>query len=63
MSSELFIQFIIGDGNNMYDFTYVENVAHAHICAERALAADKTVAEKASGQVAFYIIARLFRNI
>lgn len=44
-------QFIIGDGNNMYDFTYVENVAHAHICAERALASTGEVAEKAAGQV------------
>ncbi|CAL5393792.1 unnamed protein product [Camellia sinensis] len=31
-------KFLIGNGKNMYDFTYVENVAHAHICAERALA-------------------------
>uniref|UniRef100_A0A0D6R3L8 3-beta hydroxysteroid dehydrogenase/isomerase domain-containing protein n=1 Tax=Araucaria cunninghamii TaxID=56994 RepID=A0A0D6R3L8_ARACU len=31
------LKFIIGDGENMYDFTYVENVAHAHICAEQAL--------------------------
>uniref|UniRef100_A0A803M2E2 Reticulon-like protein n=1 Tax=Chenopodium quinoa TaxID=63459 RepID=A0A803M2E2_CHEQI len=46
-------KFIIGDGNNMYDFTYVENVAHAHICAERALASKGTVAEKASGQLEF----------
>lgn len=35
----------------MYDFTYVENVAHAHVCAERALAAGEDVAEKASGEV------------
>ncbi|KAI3468335.1 hypothetical protein Pfo_024998 [Paulownia fortunei] len=47
-------KFIIGDGNNMYDFTYVENVAHAHICAERALASEGMVAEKAAGQ-AFFI--------
>ncbi|CAO2834188.1 unnamed protein product [Amaranthus hypochondriacus] len=46
-------KFIIGDGNNMYDFTYVVNVAHAHICAERALASKGTVAEKASGQAYF----------
>ncbi|KAJ0031657.1 hypothetical protein Pint_13636 [Pistacia integerrima] len=46
-------KFIIGDGNNVYDFTYVENVAHAHICAERALAAELTVAEKAAGQTYF----------
>ena len=48
-----FYQFIIGDGNNVYDFTYVGNVAHAHICAERALASEGTVAEKAAGQVPF----------
>ncbi|KAG5555666.1 hypothetical protein RHGRI_006349 [Rhododendron griersonianum] len=46
-------KFIIGDGNNMYDFTYVENVAHAHICAERALASEGTVAEKAAGEAYF----------
>ncbi|KAL3344220.1 hypothetical protein AABB24_023583 [Solanum stoloniferum] len=46
-------KFIIGDGNNMYDFTYVENVAHAHVCAERALASGGAVAEKASGQAYF----------
>lgn len=44
-------QFIVGDGNNMYDFTYVENVAHAHVCAERALASEGKVAETAAGQV------------
>lgn len=49
-------QFIIGDGNNIYDFTYVENVAHAHICAERALASEGTVAEKASGEVTLFAI-------
>lgn len=48
-------QFIIGDGNNLYDFTYVENVAHAHICAERALASDGPVAHKAAGQVIFLL--------
>ncbi|KAH9314557.1 hypothetical protein KI387_023184 [Taxus chinensis] len=30
-------KFILGNGDNMCDFTYVENVAHAHICAEQAL--------------------------
>ncbi|OMO67041.1 3-beta hydroxysteroid dehydrogenase/isomerase [Corchorus capsularis] len=44
------LKFMIGDGNNVYDFTYVENVAHAHICAERALASGGEVAEKAAGQ-------------
>nr|GMD71436.1 3beta-hydroxysteroid-dehydrogenase/ decarboxylase-like isoform X1 [Ipomoea batatas] len=46
-------KFIIGDGNNMYDFTYVENVAHGHLCAERALASEGAVAEKAAGQAYF----------
>jgi len=30
-------QFIIGTGDNLTDFTFSENVAHAHICAEEAL--------------------------
>ncbi|XP_052175604.1 3beta-hydroxysteroid-dehydrogenase/decarboxylase [Diospyros lotus] len=51
------LKFLIGDGNNMYDFTYVENVAHAHICAERALASGGTVAERAAGE-AFFITNR-----
>lgn len=46
-------KFIIGDGNNMYDFTYVENVAHAHVCAERALASGGVAAEKAAGNAYF----------
>ena len=28
---------MIGDGENMIDFTYVDNVVHAHLCAESAL--------------------------
>lgn len=51
--SMLKMQFIIGDGNNMYDFTYVENVAHGHICAEQALASEGKTAEQAAGQVLF----------
>jgi sterol-4alpha-carboxylate 3-dehydrogenase (decarboxylating) len=31
------LKFIVGDGENMFDWTYVENVAHAFLCAERAL--------------------------
>ncbi|KAK8960285.1 3beta-hydroxysteroid-dehydrogenase/decarboxylase isoform 2 [Platanthera guangdongensis] len=46
-------KFIIGDGNNMYDFTYVENVAFAHICAERALATGGATAAMAAGQAYF----------
>ena len=34
----------------MYDFTYVENVAHGHICAEKALALEDC-GTKAAGQV------------
>ncbi|WOL02646.1 3beta-hydroxysteroid-dehydrogenase/decarboxylase [Canna indica] len=45
-------KYIIGDGNNVYDFTYVENVAYAHICAERTLATD-VGAKKAGGQAYF----------
>lgn len=46
-------QYIIGDGNNLYDFTYVENVAYAHICAERTLASE-VGAKKAGGQVCLF---------
>ncbi|KAG0496628.1 hypothetical protein HPP92_001319 [Vanilla planifolia] len=46
-------KYIIGDGNNMYDFTYVENVAYAHICAERTLAAGGSAAAVAAGQAYF----------
>ncbi|KAK8960724.1 3beta-hydroxysteroid-dehydrogenase/decarboxylase isoform 3 [Platanthera guangdongensis] len=31
------LRFIIGNGKNSWDFTYIENVAHASICAELAL--------------------------
>ncbi|XP_077250316.1 3beta-hydroxysteroid-dehydrogenase/decarboxylase-like [Tasmannia lanceolata] len=50
-------KFIIGDGNNLYDFTYVENVAHAHICAEQVLASDGDSAKKAAGQA--YLITNM----
>ncbi|CAL5063381.1 unnamed protein product [Urochloa decumbens] len=33
-------KFVIGGGSNISDFTYVENVAHANICAEQALCSD-----------------------
>ncbi|XP_077228107.1 3beta-hydroxysteroid-dehydrogenase/decarboxylase-like [Tasmannia lanceolata] len=46
-------KYIIGDGNNVYDFTYVENVAHAHICAEQALASEGGSANNAAGQAYF----------
>lgn len=36
--------FIIGDGNNLYDFTFVDNVAHAHVLAAENLLTTKTVA-------------------
>ncbi|KAJ4775676.1 Reticulon-like protein [Rhynchospora pubera] len=35
-----FSKFIIGNGKNKCDFTYVENVAHANICANKALSLD-----------------------
>ncbi|KAL7607233.1 hypothetical protein Lser_V15G14981 [Lactuca serriola] len=43
----------IRDGTNMYDFTYVENVAHAHVCAERALASDGSASKRAAGEAYF----------
>ncbi|KAL1337689.1 hypothetical protein HN51_032391 [Arachis hypogaea] len=46
-------KFIIGDGNNMYDFTYVGNVAHSHLCADRALASEGEVSKKAAGEAYF----------
>ncbi|XP_047051862.1 3beta-hydroxysteroid-dehydrogenase/decarboxylase-like [Lolium rigidum] len=33
-------KFVIGSGGNRSDFTYVENVAHANVCAEQALCSD-----------------------
>ncbi|KAF6152438.1 hypothetical protein GIB67_035506 [Kingdonia uniflora] len=37
-------KFIIGNGENMCDFTYVDNIAHASICAEKALRSTNTSA-------------------
>ncbi|EFJ09661.1 hypothetical protein SELMODRAFT_129445 [Selaginella moellendorffii] len=31
------LKFQIGSGDNKFDWTYVENVVHAHVCAEEAL--------------------------
>ncbi|XP_074320059.1 3beta-hydroxysteroid-dehydrogenase/decarboxylase [Silene latifolia] len=36
-ANSVWAKFILGDGNNLSDFTYVENVAHAHICAAEAI--------------------------
>ncbi|KAK8946596.1 3beta-hydroxysteroid-dehydrogenase/decarboxylase isoform 3 [Platanthera zijinensis] len=36
-AKEGWAKFIIGNGKNSWDFTYIENVAHASICAELAL--------------------------
>ncbi|GER32737.1 3-beta hydroxysteroid dehydrogenase/isomerasefamily protein [Striga asiatica] len=43
-------KFIIGSGNNLSDFTYVENVAYAHICAEESLSSQLATV---SGKVFF----------
>lgn len=37
----------------------MENVGHAHVCAERALAAGGVISERAAGQVPF----KIFKNI
>ncbi len=50
----------VGDNNNIFDFTYVENVAHAHLLAAHALLATYATAtvpldhEKVDGE-AFFI--------
>ncbi|KAG9444648.1 hypothetical protein H6P81_015988 [Aristolochia fimbriata] len=36
-AKSLWSKFVVGNGENMSDFTFVKNVAHAHICAEQAL--------------------------
>jgi sterol-4alpha-carboxylate 3-dehydrogenase (decarboxylating) len=41
------MKFIIGNGQNMVDFTYVENVVHGHILAAEELRADSLVCGKA----------------
>jgi len=49
----------VGDNNNLFDFTYVENVAHAHLLAAQALLVtrDATTApldhERVDGEVFF----------
>jgi nucleoside-diphosphate-sugar epimerase len=49
------LKFILGDGKNMFDWTYVENVAHAHVCAERALVPGEFVGENVASGKAFFI--------
>ncbi|GJN40871.1 hypothetical protein PR202_gn00284 [Eleusine coracana subsp. coracana] len=44
--------YIIGDGNNYYDFTYVENVAYGHVCAEKTLSSEDG-AKVAAGKTYF----------
>ncbi|CAI7885278.1 unnamed protein product [Closterium sp. NIES-53] len=50
------LKFIVGDGENMSDWTYVENVVHAHICAEKALSeykGDPTSDDSPAGKAYF----------
>ncbi|KAG8369477.1 hypothetical protein BUALT_Bualt14G0017800 [Buddleja alternifolia] len=49
MANSNWAKFIIGSGKNLSDFTYVENVAHAHICTEESL----TQMVSVSGKVFF----------
>lgn len=39
--------FVIGSGDNLYDFTFVDNVAHAHVLAAENLLSTKSVAGEA----------------
>lgn len=41
------MKFIIGDGTNLVDFTFVENVVHGHILAAERLRADSPICGKA----------------
>lgn len=41
------MKFIIGDGTNLVDFTFVENVVHGHILAAESLRADSPICGKA----------------
>ncbi|KAJ7310283.1 hypothetical protein JRQ81_007184 [Phrynocephalus forsythii] len=41
------MKFIIGDGKNLVDFTYVENVVHGHILAAEQLQRDSPLCGKA----------------
>ncbi|TRZ03429.1 hypothetical protein DNTS_000423 [Danionella cerebrum] len=41
------MKFIIGDGSNLVDFTYVENVVHGHILAAEHLKADSPLCSQA----------------
>uniref|UniRef100_I1PC49 Reticulon-like protein n=1 Tax=Oryza glaberrima TaxID=4538 RepID=I1PC49_ORYGL len=45
-------KYIIGDGSNYYDFTYVENVAYGHVCAEKTLSSEDG-AKRAAGKTYF----------
>ncbi|KAM8848346.1 sterol-4-alpha-carboxylate 3-dehydrogenase, decarboxylating [Synchiropus picturatus] len=40
------MKFIIGDGSNLVDFTYVDNVVHGHILAAESLRADSPICGK-----------------
>nr|CAB3500553.1 unnamed protein product [Digitaria exilis] len=46
-------QLTKGDGKNYDDFVYVENVVHAHMCAERALRTKEGA--KISGGKAYFV--------
>lgn len=39
--------YLIGGGTNLYDFTYIDNIAHAHILAIRNLLSTRTAAGEA----------------
>jgi nucleoside-diphosphate-sugar epimerase len=52
------LKFIVGDGENMFDWTYVENVAHAHLCAERAMVPGEFEGEHVASGKAYFITNR-----
>ncbi|ETO14114.1 3beta-hydroxysteroid-dehydrogenase/decarboxylase isoform 2 [Reticulomyxa filosa] len=48
---------MIGEGHNVTDFTYIDNVVHAHILASSKLSSSTAV----QGQVLFFFFPFLFR--
>lgn len=57
-ANSFWAKFILGSGDNLSDFTYVENLAHAHVCAAEALVSRNVVV---AGK-AFFITNQESRN-
>ncbi|CAM6087033.1 unnamed protein product [Calypogeia fissa] len=49
------LKFFIGNGENMFDWTYVENVANAHLCADNSLVPGEVEGENVAAGKAYFI--------